>query len=89
MSNFFFFPCMTRLPASVSTFPNLPGLSQMLVSGLLSLILNLAIFPPALSLAFPVSGFDPMQAPRTVGFSHFRRHYYCYPPQHQSTACNC
>lgn len=60
MSNFFFFflfpSCMTRLPASVSTLPNLPGLSQMLVSGLALLDPDLANPPPpALSLAFPVS----------------------------------
>lgn len=31
MSNFFCFSSMTRQPASVSTLPNLRGLSQMLV----------------------------------------------------------
>lgn len=46
---------MTRLPASVSTLPNLPGLSQMLVSSLALLDPDLANPPPALSLAFPVS----------------------------------
>ena len=42
MSNFFCFSSMTRQPASVSTLPNLPGLSQMLVSGLSLLYPDLA-----------------------------------------------